>query len=189
MKAIEKLAISALIIVFAASLVMAVPYLYKNYFNKFGNYMGKGVGDNNILNSEISGVMENINTILENKDYGILVIKENGTFYYYPAEHDFFEVNSRNAFYYKGLWYIPRDEIRFTVTKKVFKTPDKKPDYKDYEFFYSFDYSAEENSLGFDYKLFTEVDNDLTKNEPDKFHLRNETIELFLKNKNNEIVN
>ncbi|MGB4437927.1 MAG: hypothetical protein WBJ13_01610 [Sedimentibacter sp.] len=76
MKAFKKTTIFVLIIIFISTLFIAVPSLLKNYFNKFGNYFERGLGSNNILNTETSDIMENINTILENEDYGTLVIKK-----------------------------------------------------------------------------------------------------------------
>lgn len=160
-------------------------YLYPNHFNKFGNYTERGLSKNAILGSETSDVLKNINTILESETLGTLILKNNGKFYYFPSPYNFFDVNNPTTIsYYEGYWYVPRRNIRFTTTKKVFNTIETKINYKNYEYFFDIEYLENDKSLKIDFSTFTPINDKFTEDEQNKFCISNKTIDNFLINKN-----
>ncbi len=160
-------------------------YLYSNYFNKFGNYLERGLSENAILESETGDVLKNINAILESETLGTLILKKNGKFYYFPSPYNFFDVNNPTTIsYYEGYWYVPRRSIRFTTTKKVFNTIETKINYKNNEYFFDIVYLENDKSLKIDYATFTPINDKTTEDEQNKLSINDKTINNFLKNKN-----
>ena len=83
-------------------------------FNKFGNYGERGDADRGRLASDIVSaynlyVFKGLNTIVTNDDYGTFILKKDGSFIYFPGDHNVLDFGKK-VIQYKGYWYIPRGQ-------------------------------------------------------------------------------
>lgn len=174
----------------ALILIMLVGY---SSISKFKNYEEVGVKDVGHL---VSGkeawyrryVFVELSTIACNDEYGTIVFRGNGEFFYFPAEKNILNENSNNVYRYNGYWYYDFKKIRFTVTRTYYNRKLFNVSFKDMEYFKSFDYvySGEitfNDDLVIENQVFRLLDNELTKESKEKLKLKETILDKYLEDK------
>jgi len=190
---VNKKKVILVILTTAFVVFMATTLIFLNCFNEIGNYAERGEPDKGHLAGDIASwynlyVYQDLNTIVTDKKYGEFVIMKNGEFYYYPGDYNVFDYQENNVYSYKGYWYKPCSEVRFTVTLTKLRKSPFKLRFKDLEYFSSFHYVNSgtysfNDNLMINYKEFKVLDNELTEGSEKKLKLDDIIIKEFLKQK------
>lgn len=161
--------------------------------SKFKNYKEVGVKDiGNLVNGKEAWynryVFVELSTIACNDEYGTIVFRKDGEFYYFPAEKNILNINSNDVYRYIGYWYYDFNKIRFTVTKTYFNRKFFNVSFKDMEYLKSFDYvnSGEmtfNDNLVIENQVFQLLDNELTKESKEKLKLNETILDKYLEEK------
>lgn len=178
------------ILLFVALILIITFYIiFANCFNLINNYFEKGYANKygavaGPIGAYERGLYSFINTIIENDDYGVLVIKNNGRFIYYPGYENLFETKEENVYKYEGVWYLS-DKLRFTITRTTLNKYGFNLLFKDFEYTSKIHFNFIKDGWYSDNLFINGIEfqpvEKITENQEKRLFLDNEIIDKFLK--------
>ncbi|WP_313340762.1 hypothetical protein [Sedimentibacter sp.] len=174
--------------------VIIIYIIYINCFNLISNYAEKGYpGKHSAVAGPYGAYLKNLylslNTIIENDEYGILVVRKSGKFIYFPHKN-FIEPEKENVYKYEGYWYLS-DKMKFTITRTTLNKSGFNLSFKDFEYsckiYIDYNHEYFENNWFSDNLFINDIEfhplENITENEKERLFLDDEIIDKFLKGK------